>query len=71
MLTLCAAHGEPEEESLPAGDQYVDMLLHFQACVRDPQLPLSPGEDGVASACALDALRHAARSGQVRPVAPV
>ena len=50
--------GKPaQEERIPLGDQYVDEIAHFGDCVRDPSKSLWPGEDGVASAAVLDALR--------------
>ncbi|HEY3269207.1 MAG TPA: Gfo/Idh/MocA family oxidoreductase [Armatimonadota bacterium] len=68
LLTLTSAHGDPTEERLPVGDQYVDTLNHLNACIRDMAKPLWPGEDGLASALVLDALRASARSGVVAPI---
>lgn len=60
---------EDRVERLPLGDQYVDEIAHFSACVRDAGRALWPGEDGVAQAAVLDALRASTASGQLEPVA--
>jgi predicted dehydrogenase len=65
-ITITTPGGKARVEHVALGDQYVDEITHFSACVRDPAKPLWPGEDGVASAVVLDALRESARSG--RPV---
>lgn len=59
LIIITTGSGE-REERLPLGDQYVDEIAHFSSCVRDPSKPLWPGEDGVASAVVLDALRKSA-----------
>ena len=48
-------------ETLPHLDQYGLEIAHFSACVRDRALPLAPGEDGVAQARLVEAVRTAAR----------
>lgn len=67
LLTL-TGKGGPREITVPLGDQYVDEIAHFNACVRDPEKPLWPGEDGQASAAALDALRRSAATGRLEPL---
>jgi predicted dehydrogenase len=47
-------------EFFPHADQYGLEIEHFSACVRDPDAPLSPGEDGVAQARVVEALRRSA-----------
>jgi D-xylose 1-dehydrogenase (NADP+, D-xylono-1,5-lactone-forming) len=46
------AHNADDEttETFPHLDQYALELEHFSRCVRDPQKPLEPGEDGVEQA---------------------
>jgi D-xylose 1-dehydrogenase (NADP+, D-xylono-1,5-lactone-forming) len=39
-------------------DHYAEEIAHFSACVLDPTLPLAPGEDGVAQARVVEALRY-------------
>lgn len=67
-ITILDRENNTREEQIPVGDQYVDEISHFSACVRDPSKPLEPGEDGVASALVLDALRRSAQTGRVEPV---
>jgi len=64
LITISTNTDGEREERIPLGNQYVDEIAHFGACVRDPLKPLWPGEDGVASAVVLDALRKSAESGQ-------
>ncbi|HEY3412139.1 MAG TPA: Gfo/Idh/MocA family oxidoreductase [Armatimonadota bacterium] len=63
LITVHAAGKPGREERIPLGDQYVDEIAHFNACVRDASRPLWPGEDGVSSAAVLDALRASAKAG--------
>lgn len=67
-VTITNRTGDSTDETIPVGDQYVDQLNHFNACIRDPKKSLAPAEDGVASARALDALRRSARSGRLEDV---
>jgi predicted dehydrogenase len=67
-ITLTNRTGDATEEEVPMGDQYVDQLNHFNACIRDPQKSLWPAETGIGSARALDALRRSARSGRLEDV---
>ena len=48
-------------EALSHVDQYALEIAHFSACVRDRMLPLAPGENGVAQARLVEAVRTAAR----------
>lgn len=68
-ITLTNRTGETSEERIAVGDQYVDQLNHFNACIRDPRKPLLPAETGVGSARALDALRRSAKTGRFEDVA--
>ncbi|MFM7322326.1 MAG: Gfo/Idh/MocA family protein [Armatimonadota bacterium] len=56
------------EETFPHFDHWAQEIRHFCACVRDPAQPLSPGEDGVAQARVLEALRRSIASGCVEAV---
>jgi predicted dehydrogenase len=68
IITIRQTGEAPREERIALGDQYVDEIVHFSACVRDPVKPLWPGEDGVAGAAVLDALRASAARGVTVPV---
>jgi predicted dehydrogenase len=48
-------------EHLPHVDQYGREIEHFSRCVRDPSLPLWPGEDGAAQARVVEAVIRSAR----------
>ena len=60
VITVQTAGRPIRKEHIALGDQYVDEIAHFSACVRDASKPLWPAEDGVASAAVLDALRASA-----------
>jgi predicted dehydrogenase len=47
-------------EFFPHVDQYGLEITHISKCIRDPSAPLSPGEDGVAQARVVEALRRSA-----------
>lgn len=57
---LVRAHNrdEPQVETFPHVNQWALEVEHFSAAVRDPRMPLAPGEDGVAQAKVVDALRR-------------
>jgi predicted dehydrogenase len=64
-IVLQAHNAEPVVvASFPHLDQYAREIEHFGACVRDPSLPLAPGEDGVAQAVVVDALRRSLAEGR-------
>lgn len=60
------AHGSDEAsvETFPHVDQWAREVAHFGACVLDRSRPLDPGEDGVAQARALEALRVSLAQGR-------
>lgn len=69
VIVTVKTNGQPvREERIPLGDQYVDQVAHFSACVRESSRPLWPGEDGVASAAVLDALRASAAKREPVPM---
>jgi predicted dehydrogenase len=68
VITVTNRTGDATEERVAMGDQYVDQLTHFNACIRDPGKPLWPAENGLAAARALDALRRAAAAGCLETV---
>lgn len=53
------AHNSDDEtiETFPHLDQYALEIEHFSACVQNPSKTLEPGEDGVAQARVIEALR--------------
>jgi predicted dehydrogenase len=51
---------EERTEFFPHVDQYGLEIAHISACIRDPAIPLSPGEDGTAQARLVEALRRSA-----------
>ena len=69
VITIANRTGEAREEHIAVGDQYVDEISHFSACVRDPRKPLAPAENGLSSARTLDALRRSAETGRLERVA--
>lgn len=71
FLHIHSRSGESCDEEFPEGDQYVEMIRHFQGCIRDPDKPLWPAEDGLAQAAALDALRRSAMSNRLEAVESV
>jgi len=48
-------------EPFPHVNQWAQEIGHFSRCVRDPALPLAPGEDGEAQAAAVEAVLRSAR----------
>jgi predicted dehydrogenase len=53
---------------LPHVDQYAHEIAHFSACVLDPKKPLTPGENGVAQARIVEALRQSLAEKQRRAI---
>jgi predicted dehydrogenase len=53
------AHNSDDEtvETFPHLDQYALEIEHFSRCIRNPESPLEPGENGVAQARIIEALR--------------
>ena len=56
------------EEEFPHVDHWAEEIRHFGECVRDSAKPLAPGEDGVAQARVLAALRRSMVSGRQEEV---
>lgn len=59
---------EETVERFPHIDQYGREIERFSAGVRDPSLPLDPGEDGVAQARVVEALRRSLMEGRRVPL---
>jgi predicted dehydrogenase len=58
-ITLFVRNGDDvRTETIPGTNQYVREIEHFSACVRDPQKPLAPGENGAAQARVVEAVRR-------------
>ena len=58
-VTLTVRRGDDvRTETVPGANHYVREIEHFGACVRDPEKPLWPGEDGVLQTRAVEAVRR-------------
>lgn len=58
-VTLSVRQGDDvRTETVAGANQYVREIEHFGACVRDPRKSLTPGEDGVAQARVVEAVRR-------------
>ncbi|GAB4452323.1 MAG: Gfo/Idh/MocA family oxidoreductase [Armatimonadaceae bacterium] len=59
-VTLTIRRGDDvQTEFFPHTDQYGEEIAHFSRCVRNPELPLSPGEDGSAQTLVVEAIHRA------------
>lgn len=58
-----------EKMELPISDPIQDQFLHFLSVIEDGTLPLVNATDGLRNIEVLDAIKRAAASGQVEPVA--
>lgn len=59
-VTLTIRVGDDtRSESLPHVDQYEREIAHFSECIRNPEKPLLPAEDGVAQTRLVEAVRRA------------
>lgn len=61
-VTLSLRTGDDvRTETIPGTNHYVREIEHFGQCVRDPEKPLWPGEDGLAQARVVEAVRRSLR----------